>query len=131
MLLDTKYEATHVLHDFLFSAIEADLEEAICDVQSVECADDLDPSDYFRVSGIAQIDDTQRFLRVLKDLNNLHSYVSMADKLEEMQKHIWDIQNRIDYEVLNKREQEKLEKEILSLKPPALFRKSHQGVPDL
>lgn len=131
VLLGTKYEATHVLHDHLFSTIEVDLVEAIKDLKSSNEVADLQPGDYIRVRGPAQIDDTQRFLRVLKDLNKLHSYVSVADELEVMQKSIWDIQNRIDFEILNKREQEKLEKELLSLKPPAIFRKAHQGVADL
>ena len=48
----------------------------------------------------------------------LHAYVSMAGELEEMQKGIWDKQNKLDFELLNKREIEKLQKEILALKPP-------------
>lgn len=53
VLLGTKYEATHVLHDFLFSAIEADLVEAIVDIRSSEVVCNLRPGDYIRVRGIA------------------------------------------------------------------------------
>lgn len=129
--MGTKYEATHVLHDFLFSAIEADLVDAIIDIQSPDVADNLQPGDYYRVQGIAQIDDTERFLRILKDFNTLHSYISMATNLADMQSEIWDIQHRIDIELLSKRDLEKLQKKVISLKPPAIFRKAHQGVPDL
>lgn len=86
VLLGTKYEATHVLHDFLFSAIEADLVEAIIDIKSLEVVSKLQPGDYYRVRGIGQIDDTKRFLRILKDFNTLHSYISMAANLPDMQK---------------------------------------------
>ncbi len=131
VLLGTKYEATHVLHDFLFSAIEADLVEAIIDIKSLEVVSKLQPGDYYRVRGIGQIDDTKRFLRILKDFNTLHSYISMAANLPDMQKEIWDIEHRIDIELLSKRDLEKLQKKVISLKPPAIFRKGHQGVPDL
>jgi len=131
VLLGTDYEATHVLHDFLYSEIEADLSEAIVDVQSLENVNELQPGDYVRISGPAQIDDTERFLRILDNINTLHSYVSMATELEEMQKAIWDIQNKLEFQVLNKREHDRLEKEMLSLKPPALFRKEYKGVSDL
>ena len=61
----------------------------------------------------------------------MHAYISMAGELEEIQKKIWDIQNRIDFEMLNKREVDKLQKDILSLRPPGTFRREHKGVPDL
>lgn len=131
VLLGTKYETTHVLHDFLFTAIEADLVESIVNVQSSDAVRDLQPGDYIRVRGIAQIDDTERFLRILKDFNRLHSFISMATKLPNMQSEIWDIEHRVDFELLSKRDLERLQKKILSLKPPAVFRKAHQGVPDL
>lgn len=131
VLLGTKYEATHVLHDFLFSAIEADLVEAIIDIRSPDNVSNLQPGDYYRVRGNAQIDDTERFLRILKDFNTLHSYISMATNLPDMQTEIWDIEHRIDIEMLSKRDHEKLRKKVVSLKPPAIFRKAHQGVSDL
>ncbi len=131
VLLGTSFEETHVLHDFLYTEIESDLSEVINEIESLKKVEGLKPGDYFRICGRAQIDDTARFLRILKDMNALHSHISMAVELAEMQKEIWDKQNQLDYEVLNKRDADKLKKEIESLKPPAIFRKAHQGVPDL
>lgn len=55
----------------------------------------------------------------------------MATDLPNMQSEIWDIEHRVDFESLSKRDLEKLQKKVLSLKPPAIFRKAHLGVPDL
>lgn len=131
VLLGTKHEATHVLHDYLFSQIETDLGESITDIQDPETVNDIKLGDYVRVSGSAEIDDTERLLKFAQSLNSLHSYISMAGNLEEMQKEIWDIQNKIDFEILQKREIDKLQKKLQSLKPPSLFRKEHKGIPDL
>lgn len=131
VLLGTNHAETHVLHDYLYSEIETDLSEVINEIESTNKVECLKPGDYFRIRGRAQIDDTARFIRILKDMNTLHAHVSMAGKLEEMQKEIWDKEHRLDFEMLSKRDAEKLQKEIDSLKPPALFRKDHLGVPDL
>jgi len=101
------------------------------DLRASERVDSITLGDYIRVSGKAEIDDTERLLRFAQRLNVLHSYISMADDLEEMQKEIWNIQNKIDFEVLPKREVDKLEKKLQSLKPPGQFRLSHKGIPDL
>ena len=58
VLLGTNFEATHVLHDILYTATETDLENAIADIQSPSCVQDLKPGDYIRVCGAAHIDDT-------------------------------------------------------------------------
>ena len=129
VLLGTKYEATHVLHDYLFSEIERDLAASIVDIRTT--VNDVKPGDYVRVSGLAQVDDTERLLEIFKDFNTLHAYISMAGDFEETQKEIWDIQNKIDFEMRSKRETDKLEKELQSLKPPAQFRKEYKGIPDL
>ena len=71
VLLGTSFEATHVLHDFIYTVIEEDLSDTIKDIQSSEHVCDLQPGDYFRICGRTQIDDTSRFLRILKDINML------------------------------------------------------------
>ena len=130
-LLGTTHEATHILHDFMFTEIETHLKDSIQEVVRVDDMQCLAPGDYLRVRGRAQIDDSERLLGILKDFNELHAYIEMADELENIQKEIWDLQNRIDFENLKKAEIDKLSKQVESLKPPARFRKEHQGVPDL
>lgn len=131
VLLGTKYEATHVLHDYLFTEIESEMQANINNLTNGDELHSLRPGDYIRVSGRAQINDTDRLLTVMQDFNSLHAFISMAGELDEMQKEIWDLQHEIDFGNLSKREIDRLTSRVKSLKPPARFRQAHQGVPDL
>ena len=131
VLLGTKYEATHVLHDYLFTEIESEMQEDIRKLSSNDELTQMQPGDYIQVSGRAQINDTNRLIEVMKDFNSLHAFVSMAGELHEMQNEIWDLQHEIDFGNLSKREIDRLKSRVESLKPPAKFRQAHAGVPDL
>ncbi|MCY4538754.1 MAG: hypothetical protein OXE52_11050 [Chloroflexi bacterium] len=130
-LLSSTHEATHVLHDFMLTEIETQMKESVKEVSTCDIVDSLTTGDYVRVCGRAQMNDTKRLISVLNDFNSLHSYISMAGQLEDMQKGIWDLEHKIDFETLRKTDLDKLSRQLASMKPPAIFRKEHKGVPDL
>ena len=127
---------TRVLHDYLFTEVETHLSSSIIDYDesSEEC---VSPGSLVRVSGIAELDDTNRLLAVAENFNEFYGSVLLIQLANSIQDRILRIENELDEIPENTKNKllverrRTLERELRRLTPKEIVRSLKVGVPDL
>jgi hypothetical protein len=124
---------TQTLHDYLFTEVEQKLGEYLTDV-SIANIDELQPGGLIRVTGKAELDDTERLLSIANNYNQFYGSLLLVGEAQAIQEKVWHLQDQLADLSDNNRDKERkrnIQKELESLTVEALSRRLKLGIPEI
>lgn len=128
LLIGSKKIETRILHDYLFTELEKLLDDNIVGINSENISTVL-PGQLIKVTGIAEIDDTQRLQALMENFNDFQRSIYFAGVADAVQKKIRELETKL--ETASGQNKKKLEQELEKLSLNALGRQYKIGIPDI